>query len=154
MCNEPYLSDFIAAGTAIATIVVTIIVSWYEYHLHKDRERSKVFSKLNKRYLENKDVQAVVKYLSQTGAKQEAPDDYQIELFLRFFEELGVYLKSKSLEPRPVEQLFGYYLHEIFTSDKGKTLLKVCDYKDEEWPYLVEFKGFMREADPERWKGI
>ena len=154
MCNEPYLSDFIAAGTAIATIVVTIIVSWYEYHLHKDRERSKVFSKLNKRYLENKDVQAVVKYLSQTGAKQEAPDDYQIELFLRFFEELGVYLKSKSLEPRPVEQLFGYYLHEIFTSDKGITLLKVCDYKDEGWPYLVEFKGFMREADPERWKGI
>ena len=38
MCNEPYLSDFIAAGTAIATIVVTIIVSWYEYHLHKDRQ--------------------------------------------------------------------------------------------------------------------
>ena len=154
MCNEPYLSDYIAAGTAIATIVVTIIVSWYEYHLHKDRERSKVFSKLNKRYLESKDVQAVVKYLSQTGAKQEAPDDYQIELFLRFFEELGVYLKSKSLEPQPVEQLFGYYLHEIFTSDKGKELLKVCKYQDNEWPYLVEFKGFMREADPERWKGI
>ena len=139
MCNNLNLSDFIAAGTAIATIVVTIIVSWYEYHLHKDRERSKVFSKLNKRYLENKDVQAVVKYLSQTGPVQEAPDDYQIELFLRFFEELGVYLKSKSLEPQPVEQLFGYYLYEIFTSDKGKTLLKVCDYKDEEWPYLVEF---------------
>lgn len=110
MCNNLNLSDFIAAGTAIATIVVTIIVSWYEYHLHKDRERSKVFSKLNKRYLENKDVQAVVKYLSQTGPVQEAPDDYQIELFLRFFEELCVYLKSKSFEPQPVEQLFGYYI--------------------------------------------
>ena len=148
-CFYSNLHDYIAVVVA----VIGLIVSWYQYQLHKDRERSKVFSSLNKRYLKSEDVQAVVKYLSKTGQKQNTPDDYRTELFLRFFEEVGVYLKSKSLEPQPVEQLFGYYLYEIYTSDKGRELLKACDYHDSDWPYLVTFKQYMSEVDP-KWGKI
>ena len=142
-------AEWVTAGAA----VIALIVSWCQYQLHKERERSKVFSTLNERYLNNEDVQAVVKYLSKTGPVTEVPDDYRTELFLRFFEEVGVYLKSKSLEPQPVEQLFGYYLYEIYTSDKGRELLKACDYHDSEWPYLVTFKQYMSEVDP-KWGKI
>ena len=149
MMTDFNVCEAIMAGAA----VIALIVSWYQYRLHRDRERSKMFSSLNKRYLKSEDVQAVVKYLSKTGQKQNTPDDYRTELFLRFFEEVGVYLKSKSLEPQPVEQLFGYYLYEIYTSDKGRDLLKACDYHDSDWPYLVTFKQYMSEVDP-KWGKI
>lgn len=98
------LAELFAAVVAF----LAVIISWYQYQLYKDRERSKVFSYLNERYLGSEDVQAVVKYLSKTAPTPDVPDDYRTELFLRFFEEVGVYLESKSLEPKPVEQLFGY----------------------------------------------
>ncbi len=142
-------ADYITAATAVAAV----ILSFYQYNLYKKRERSKVFSQLNERYLANKDVQLVIKYLSKTGPTTEVPTDYQTELFLRFFEEVGVYLKSGSIKPKPVEQLFGYYLKEIFTSDKGKDLLKACDYKDSEWNYLVDFKNIMSKVNSD-WSKI
>ena len=106
-----------------------------------------MFSKLNEQYLKDENVQYVVKYLSKTGPEIKEPDDYQTELFLRFFEEIGVYLKSGSIEPKPVEQLFGYYLYEIFTSDKGQKLLKACSYKFLDWKYLEELKEMMSDVD-------
>lgn len=142
-------ADYITAATA----VFAVIFSWCQYSLYKKRERSKIFSLLNERYLANKDVQLVVKYLSKTGPTTEVPTDYQTELFLRFFEEVGVYLQSRSIKPKPVEQLFGYYLKEIFTSDKGKDLLKACDYKDSEWNYLVDFKNIMSKVNSD-WSKI
>lgn len=142
-------ADYITAATAVAAV----ILSFYQYNLYKMRERSKVFSQLNEQYLTNKDVQLVIKYLSKTGPTTEAPTDYQTELFLRFFEEVGVYLQSGSIKPEPVEQLFGYYLYEIFTSDKGKELLKACKYKDTEWKYLVDFKTSMSKVSKE-WSKI
>ncbi|MBQ9286973.1 MAG: hypothetical protein IJ212_00910 [Bacteroidaceae bacterium] len=144
------LTELIAAGVAF----LAVIISWHQYKLYKARERSKVFTSLNVRYLESEDVQAVVKYLSKTGRPAtEIPDDYRTELFLRFFEEVGVYLESESLEPKPVEQLFGYYLYEIFTSEKGKELLKACDYHDSQWEYLVKFKNYMSKVEA-KWKDI
>lgn len=144
------LTELIAAGVAF----LAVIISWNQYEHYKHRERSKVFTSLNVRYLESEDVQAVVKYLSKTGRQaSEIPDDYRTELFLRFFEEVGVYLESQSLEPKPVEQLFGYYLYEIFTSEKGKELLKACDYHDSDWPYLVTFRDYMSKVEP-KWGKI
>lgn len=141
--------DYITAATA----VFAVIFSWFQYSLYKKRERSKIFSQLNERYLANKDVQLVVKNLSKTGFTTEAPTDYQTELFLRFFEEVGVYLKSRSIKPKPVEQLFGYYLKEIFTSAKGIELLKACKYKDSDWKYLIYFKNSMSKVNKE-WSEI
>ncbi len=137
-------AEYITAITAIVAVCIT----WKQYSLHKDRERSKVFSKLNEQYLKDENVQYVVKYLSKTGPEIKEPDDYQTELFLRFFEELSVYLKSNSIEPEIVEKLFGYYLFEIFTSAKGHKLLKACNYEVSEWKYLEEFKEMMSDVDP------
>ena len=52
-------------------------------------------------------------------------------------------MKSKSIEPEQVDKLFGFYLKEIFNSDKGKELLKKCKYQFCYWEYLVEFKKIM-----------
>ena len=135
-------ADYITAATAIAAVILSL----YQYNLYKERERSKVFSKLNELYLNNKDVQFVVRYLN--NIIQDIPNNHQTELFLRFFEELSVYLKSNSIEPEIVEKLFGYYLFEVFTSAKGQKLLKACNYEVSEWKYLEEFKEMMSDVDP------
>ena len=138
----------------VLTTIVALIISFIQYRLHKEKVRSMIFTKLNKRYLENSDIQTVVKYLSKTGPSQKKPDDYQTELFLRFFEELDVYIQSKALNPKIVEQLFGYYLRELFISNKGKDLLKICDYQKNEWPYIEEFIDSMKKVNHEDWSII
>ena len=151
--NSAEVIKILIAFLALVISGITVYVTWKQFCLYRERERSKVFSQLNERYLANKDVQLVVKYLSKTGPTTEVPTDYQTELFLRFFEEVGVYLQSRSIKPKPVEQLFGYYLKEIFTSAKGKELLKACKYKDSDWEYLVDFKNSMSKVNKE-WSEI
>ncbi len=95
-----------------------------EYKSHKQKEDNKLFSQLNKRYLNNEDIQKVVKYLRDQEPSDEEPDLYQLELFLRFFEELGIYMKTKSLDKDLIEVFFGYYLKQLYFTERGKALLK------------------------------
>ena len=132
--NSAEVIKILIAFFALVISGITVYVTWKQFCLYKD-------------------VQLVVKYLSKTGPTTEVPTDYQTELFLRFFEEVGVYLQSRSIKPKPVEQLFGYYLKEIFTSAKGKELLKACKYKDSDWEYLVDFKNSMSKVNKE-WSEI
>jgi len=138
----------------VMTTIVALIISYYQYRLYKQKERSILFSNLNKRYLESADIQTVIKYLRKTQPAEKKPDDYQTELFLRFFEELNVYIQSKTLRPDMVEQLFGYYLREIFTSEVGKDLLYICGYNKSEWPNIVEFISSMKEVNSKDWRDI
>lgn len=138
----------------VVTTIVALIISYIQYRLHKQKERSILFSNLNKRYLDNTDIQTVVKYLNKTGPAQKKPNDYQTELFLRFFEELSVYIQSKALSPKVIEQLFGYYLREIFISDRGKDLLMACKYQEYEWPYIVDFINTMKKVNNIKWCNI
>lgn len=156
MCTEFFCSNWveiikiIIAFFALGISAYTVHVSLKQFRLYKDRERSKIFSKLNEMYLNNQQVQTVVKYLTidtstdtPTDKQTIPPNEYETELFLRFFEEVCVYMKSKSIEPEQVDKLFGFYLKEIFNSDKGKELLKKCKYQFCYWEYLVEFKKIM-----------
>ena len=47
--------------------------------------------------MDNTHIQKVVRYLRDFDASDEEPDAYEVEVFLRYFEELGTYLKRKSL---------------------------------------------------------
>lgn len=136
----------------VVTTIVALIISYIQYRLHKQKERSILFTNLNQRYLENADIQTVVRYLSKTDPAQKKPDDYQTELFLRFFEELDVYIRSKALRPKVIEQLFGYYLRELFISDRGKDLLKICGYQKSEWPYIEDFLDAMKKVNKNDWQ--
>ena len=162
MCTEFFCSNWaeiikiIIAIIALGISAYTVRVSLKQFRLYKERERSKIFSKLNEMYLSNQEVQAVVKYLTidkPTKEQAKEPDEYQTELFLRFFEEVCVYMKSDSIEPEQVDKLFGYYLKEIFNSDKGKALIKKCKYQVCYWEYLVEFKNIMSKINKD-WSEI
>ncbi len=130
------VSDYILAIMAI----IAGIVSWFEYKSHKQKESNKLLSQLNKRYTNNNDIQLVVRYLRDIDADKDKPRAYQTELFLRFFEELGVYLRNDNLPPKDVVNFFGFYLEQMYKTDKGKELLAQINHEEMDWEYLNEYK--------------
>ncbi|MBR0117641.1 MAG: hypothetical protein IJM04_10220 [Prevotella sp.] len=125
----------IADWGLLITAIITIIYTHQEFMGYKEKEYNKLLSQLNKRYVSNKDVQDVVQYLRIVDPENKVPSTYQLELFLRFFEELGLYLKTKSIKVTDVDSFFGFYLKQLYTSDKGKILLKKLK-DDNEWENL------------------
>ena len=122
---------------ALSAFILSII----ELKNYKQKENNKLLSQLNKRYIENFDVQLVVKYLREIQPSNVIPSAYQIELFLRFFEELGVYLRNDSLEKEDVENFFGYYFERFEKSDRGKVLKEIINHEDEKLEYLEIYKN-------------
>ena len=111
----------------LVTLVLAIIAvwqTWKEYRSHKQTEYHKLFSQLNRRYERNADIQDVVKYLRNKEPYGEKPSMYQLEVFLRFFEELGLYMDTNSLETNDVDKFFGYYLRQLYTTSNGRLLLE------------------------------
>lgn len=117
----------------LVTVIVTIIAllqAWKAYSAHNTTEYHKLFSQLNKRYERNENMQAVVKYLRDREPIGEKPSLYQLEVFLRFFEELGLYMRTDSLKSEDVDEFFGYYLRQLYTTSRGQALLE--QWGDEE----------------------
>lgn len=74
--------------------------------------------------MNNEDIQEVVKYLRDQEPSDEELDLYQLELFLRFFEELGIYMKTNSLDTKRIDDFFGYYLRQLYKTKRGVALIK------------------------------
>lgn len=139
------MGDYINIGILIVAVVAAII-SYKELCCHKNKENNKLLSQLNKRYIGNKDVQVVVKYLRKKDPSNDEPDAYQVELFLRFFEELGVYLKTKSIKKKDVKEFFGFYFNQYETTERGKLLKAKIDNEDtdNDLSYLGIYRKKMR----------
>lgn len=120
--------------------IIAGVVSWNEYKNHKQKENNKLLSQLNRRYTCNNDIQFVVRYLREIDPDKDKPRPYQTELFLRFFEELGVYLGNKSLPKDDVMNFFGFYLEQLYKTEKGKELLAQINNEEREWKYLNDYK--------------
>jgi hypothetical protein len=86
-----------------------------------------------------------VRYLREFDASDSEPSSYQVEVFLRFFEELGVYLKTESLKPTDVGTFFNYYFKQYETTDRGKVLKAKIKNQDTDdiLPYLGEYRKRM-----------
>lgn len=124
---------------AIITALAAIIVAVFEYHQLKEKRKSELYSEFNRRYLsDEKNIQPVIRYISHLYKDAPKPKGYQIELFLRFFEELDVYLKKKVLDEETTCHLFAYYCMEIFKPE-WSFLLEEIDYHNDEWPLLNDF---------------
>lgn len=138
------MGDYINLGILIVAVVAAII-SYKEYCSHKRKEDNKLLSQLNKRYINNKDIQIVVRYLRESEPSDTEPDAYQIEIFLRFFEELGLYLKTNSLKAEDVNVFFGYYFNRYEITERGKILKAKIKQQDTEkyLPYLAEYRKQM-----------
>ncbi|MCR5425146.1 MAG: hypothetical protein K6E93_10390 [Bacteroidales bacterium] len=135
------LADYINLGILIVAVIAAVI-SVFQLKSHNAKENNKLLSQLNRRYLGSNELQAVVRYLREIEASDFEPNAYQVELFLRFFEELGVYLKTKSISKNDVKEFFGFYFNQYEHSDRGRILKEKIHNEDTDkhLPYLGVYR--------------
>ena len=120
--------------------LAAFVLSLFELHSYKQKETNKLLSQLNKRYLESNDLQTVVKYLREIDPDDIEPSAYQVELFLRFFEELNVYLRHGNLKPDDVKIFFNFYFDRLYHTERGQKLLNKIYHEDRTLKYLDGYK--------------
>ena len=133
-------AKLILEGITALVAFIALLIARNEYQSHKRTEYHKLFSQLNKRYEGNKDIQDVIKYLREKESYDQEPSMYQLEVFLRFFEELGLYLITNSIKAEDVNCFFGYYLQRLYTSPQGKSLLKQLGEEEKDLELLQHVK--------------
>ena len=120
--------------------VVAAVFSYAELQTHKKKENNKLLSQLNRRYIGSEDIQTVVRYLRKFDAADEKPTSYQVELFLRFFEELGVYMRKDYLPMEDVRNFFNHYFERLYTTERGEELRNQINNEDKDLTYLKAYK--------------
>lgn len=140
-CNIGSLSEVV---TALAT-VFALIVACKEYFEHKDKKQAAILSEYNQRYSTDPNIIKVVQYLNymDNGGKinnpiRVRPSNYEVEMFMRFFEELGLQIECGRLKQEDVEDLFLYYAKKLNENSDLRILLGIDedDYKN----YWTRFK--------------
>ncbi len=137
-------SDF---GLLICAFIA-MVISFFQLRSHNAKENNKLLSQLNERYIRNENVQFVVKYLREIEPSDKEPDAYQVELFLRFFEELGAYLNTKSLKKNDVKEFFDFYFERFEREPRGIYLSEKIDHDDKTWEYLSLYREIMGYETP------
>ena len=114
-------SDFATAFVALFALVVT----YYEYLNHKDINQAQVLSEYNQRYSNDPNIVKVVKYLNYNdeggyinNLHPDQPSNYEVEMFMRFFEELELQIEKGRLSEKDVCNLFTYYAHFLSLHDQ------------------------------------
>jgi hypothetical protein len=128
-------------GLSLILAIVALLLARKEYNSHKMTEYNKLFSQLNRRYEKNENMQTVVKYLRDKEPSNDIPSLYQFEVFLRFFEELGLYMKAGSLNSDDVDDFFGYYLRQLYTTPRGEKLLSLLGDEEKQLELLQTVKN-------------
>ena len=101
---------------------LALLFAAYEYYLHKKNNQYEAYLKLNERYCNDRSIQKVMvtmieSYDNNTFSIDSFNDncginqmnDYDKEMFLRFFEELNYAIKKKSIRKEEACYYFGYY---------------------------------------------
>ena len=126
-------SEFATAVIAICAFIITCL----EYFSHKDSNKAKVFSEYNQRYSTDPNIVNVVKYLNsynpaeaQNQPQHALPSNYEVEMFMRFIEELDLQIEYNRLKEEDVFDLFIYYAKVIGGDERLRNLLGVTDYPE------------------------
>lgn len=179
--------ECISAVATVATAAVAwiaLIYTMIEYHSHKEREQATTLAKYNERYATDPNIQKVVNYLlwkidneqfattpintlDYGGSSEEdiKPTKNQIELFMRFFEELEVSIEAGRLDRDVANNLFAYYAKVLAKKVGDKSPKDVAlngyeykeilptdyDNKGNPWQY---FKEFVKQIDIDRYSMI
>ena len=136
------MESYIQLGLLVVAIVA-VIVSLMELHSHKKKENNKLLSQLNLRYVNTAEIQKVVRYLRENEPDNNEPSAYEIELFLRFFEELAVYLNTGSLKPNDIREFFDFYFERFEKNERGALLKAKIKNEDKKWRYLNIYRKAM-----------
>lgn len=114
--------------------------------------RIEFFSKYCARYNMNKDLIAVIKYLEQEEGlklnyKAKVPDDHQVEMFMRYFEELELLIRAKSIDEKIVYYMF---IHYLFTFEKLKHKWKNVGYNSDNWKLFHDLMSRMKKIKEDK----
>lgn len=115
--------------------IVTISLTFKEYFEYRQRTKAEVLGEYNKRYSENKHINKVVNYLVCHLAKLKAPAPsvHNVEMFLRFFEEIDLQIDKNRLDADNVEELFSYYALYLDSNTELIHALGIDDYNSNNW---------------------
>jgi len=128
--------------------IISLLVSFCQYKLHKRQLKTELLSKYCVRYSVNQEISSVVKYLEKEEGLNlkkggEMPDDHEVEMFMRFFEEIELLIRSNSIDEKVVSYMFYFYLQ---TFDKLKDNWPNIDYGSEDWKVFHEFNARMKKV--------
>ena len=137
------IGSYAEVVTAIVALVA-FIITIFEYNMSKDAKQAQVLSEYNKRYSEDPNIVKVAKYLNYIDEDgvinnpiPEKPSNYEVEMFMRYFEELELQIRYHRIEEKAVYKLFVYYANKLNDSKELRDFLGVTDY-DENWDGFKE----------------
>lgn len=123
-----------------------LIFSYIQIKSYKKQGRIELLTDYNKRFSENDDLKVVGKYLEkECGLKHHyevpEPDDHQVEMFMRFFEEIELLISERAMDEDIVYYMFSYYALEF---EKRRNKWKRVDYESGDWKYFRMFISRMK----------
>lgn len=137
-------------STALFTFCALGLSIW-EYRKYKKRERVNILTQLNIRFTTDQDIIYVIRYLEELEDNNEkkmgVPNIHQLEMYMRFFEEICCLLRSKALKRNIVYYMFGHYVI-VFADNKDKWPYEL-EYDKGYWQLFRDFVDIMRKARKE-----
>lgn len=126
LCEQKQWSIFLS----VLTIVAPIIWGAYEFREHVEQQRIQYFIDFGRKYTEDKDIAIVIEYLEYLDHLKrfpkanikpvDKPSSHQVEMYMRFFEELELMIRSEAVSESGAIYLFGYYTPLIKQDWKSK----------------------------------
>lgn len=135
---------------ALGALIYAVI----EYRLHKKERKAEILSNYNSRYSTEEYIKRVIKFLHKNhGIGEKEVEEIKeifnknkklslndLEMFMRFFEELQYSIEQKGLSKEITFDMFSFYALE------AKPLLEACieDYQNENWE---RFRNFVKNME-------
>lgn len=106
--KDEKISNIITMAIACVTLVMTL----WEYLKHRDRVKAEVLGQYNERYSRDEHINKVVPFLIADimNRKVVAPSVHNVEMFMRFFEEMELQIEKDRLDAESVYKLFSYHI--------------------------------------------
>lgn len=140
-------------GTAIT--IITLIKGLCEYLEHVKRQRIQYLLDMGRKYSANENITNVVRCLEKLSTKEEKDkkttirntelDIHDIEMFMRFIEELQMLIDAHVVNESATLYLFGFY---VKTFDEHHIRFeKLDDYGEAHWGAFMKFVKNVKNSD-------
>lgn len=138
--------------TAVSEILIAlaaaigICMNVKQLKIMQQQLKTEVFIRYCSKYSMSSEVLSVVKYLEQLVGldhKKEVsiPDGHDVEIFMRYFEEIEHLIETKILDEQIVYDMFSYYL---FVFEENIKEFNISDYDSESW---IRYRNLMKRFD-------
>ena len=136
---------------SIIMAMVTLCFSCYQYMKHKKRNRVEILCKFNERYQTEESIVNVTKFLEEIedneldqSNKKTLPSIHELEMYMRFYEELYFLIQAGSIKKKMAYYMFGHYV--ILFDDNKDKLPENLNYNDSYWVVFRTLVEIMRKS--------